>query len=94
MWYDLAPRDYAKGLRFKADRSDECAACRLAESKPWSPGEAMHFTRQARRLRAMALLCDRSEAATAGDMDFRGLHDPTLPREEEDRVIAEIEAAQ
>lgn len=91
MWYDLTPASYAESLRYSAERSDESAMRHAAEGKPWSPGEADHFRRQARRLRAMALLCDRSTAARAGEIDFRRLSDPTRSREEEDRIVAEIE---
>jgi hypothetical protein len=40
----------------------------------------------------MAKLCDLSTAERAGSIDFRRLQDPTVPTEEEDRVVAEIEA--
>lgn len=90
MWYDLTPADYAKGLRYGAERSDESAARRLAEGKPWSPHDAAYMRRQARRLRAMAMLCDRSTATRAGDVDFRRLNDPSVPREQEDATVAEI----
>lgn len=91
MWYDLPPSEYAKGLRFRADRNDESATRKEAEGKPWSTADASHFRRQARRLRAMATLCDRSNSASAGDVDFRRLSDPTLPRDDEDTVVSDIE---
>ena len=40
----------------------------------------------------MALLCDRSDAARAGDVDFRRLSDPTFPRDQEAETVAAIEA--
>ena len=89
-WYDLQPSDYARGLRYSADRSDECATRQMADGKPWSGYEVERFHRQARRLRAMALLCDRSTAARAGDIDFLGLMNPAQSREDEDAAIASI----
>lgn len=91
MWYDMTPASYAEGLRLSAIGSDECAARKATEGKPWSAYDADFYRRQARRLRAMALLCDRSTAARAGEIDFRRLSDPTHSREDEDRVVAEIE---
>ena len=91
-WYDLHPSNYARGLRYHADRSDESAARREAEAKPWSTGEAERYRRQARRLRAMAILCDVSTAATAGGVDFLGMTDPTQPREAEDAAVAKAES--
>ena len=91
-WYDLPPAKYAEGLRYGADRSDESAKRREAEGRAWSAGEAAHFRRQARRCRAMALLCENSKASHAGDVDFRRLNDPSFPMEDEQRVVAQIEA--
>ncbi|MBX4911446.1 hypothetical protein HJA82_29470 [Rhizobium bangladeshense] len=91
-WYNLTPAEYAKGLRYNADRQDECARRKDDEGKPWSAHDAARSRRQARRLRAMAKLCDLSQEERAGKVDFRRLHDPTVPIEEEDRVVAEIEA--
>lgn len=92
MWYDQTPAEYAKCLRFNAERSDRAADVKLAECKPWSRGEAEHFRRQARRLRAMALIAEHSTEARAGDVDFRKLHDPTLRPEREAGVVAAVEA--
>lgn len=86
------PAEYAKGLRYGAERSDASAARMQADSKPWSPYEVAYFKRAARRLRAMAALCDRSTCSCAGGVDFRRLNDPTIPREVEDAVVLEIEA--
>lgn len=93
VWYDMPPADYAESLRYGAARSDESAARQRAEGKPWSEHEARHMERQARRLRAMALLCDRSPADRAGAVDMRRLSDPTLDRETEAATVAEILAA-
>jgi len=92
IWYNAPASSYATGLRFSAARSDESAARVEAEGKPWSANEAEHMRRQARRLRAMALLCDRSPAAPAGAIDFRGLSDPMTSRDVEDSTVAAIEA--
>jgi hypothetical protein len=92
IWYNSSPAEYAKGLRFNAERNDECAAYKDTEGKAWSAGEAEQNRRQARRLRAMAKLCDMSEALRAGEIDFRGLSDPMNPREAEARTVAAIEA--
>lgn len=91
IWYNLPASEYAKGLRWNAERSDECAAYQDTAGKPWSKGEAESYRLQARRLRAMAMLCDRNPHVAAGAIDFRGLSDPTTPRETEIRVIEEIE---
>jgi hypothetical protein len=91
-WYNLTPAAYAEGLRYNADRQDECAKYKDTEDKPWSARDAEYNRRQARRLRAMAKICDISTEQRAGNIDFRRLHDPTIPIEEEDRVVAEIEA--
>lgn len=88
MWYDLPPAKYAEGLRYSADRSDESAARRLSEAKAWSAGEADHFARQAKRLRAMARLCDKSTATRAGDVDFLDMHNPAQTREAEAAAVA------
>lgn len=92
MWYDLHPTAYAVGLRYSAANSDKSAVRRLSEGRPWSPGEAEHFRLQARRLRAMALLCENSSATRAGDVDFRGLSDPTTSKEDVERIVAKTEA--
>lgn len=92
IWYNAPASSYARSLRYSAERSDECAARKDEEGKPWSASEAEHFRRQARRLRAMAMLCDRSPDAPAGSIDFRGLSDPTTPRNVEDSTVAAIEA--
>lgn len=91
IWYNAPARIYAIGLRYNAERSGESAAHKDAEGKPWSAREADHMRRQARRLRAMAMLCDRSPDVPAGSVDFRGLSDPTIPRDAEDSTVAAIE---
>lgn len=91
IWYNLPAASYAEELRFNAYRNDECAAFKDSEGKPWSKSDAAYNRHQARRLRAMALLCDRAPHAAAGSIDFRGLSDPTTPRETEIRMIEEIE---
>lgn len=90
MWYNLTPAQYAESLRYYAKRSDESAAHRRAEGKPWSRHDAERMERQARRLRAMAILCDRSAAKRAGGIDFQRLSDPTLDRETEAATVAAI----
>lgn len=92
IWYNLPGSRYAESLRYNADRSDECADRKEAEGAPWSAGEVEHFRRQARRLRAMALLCDRHPDIPASHIEFRGLSDPTTPRHVEDSTVARIEA--
>lgn len=94
IWYNLPPADYAKGLRFNAERNDDCAAHKDREGKPWSAGEAGRNRHQARRLRAMALLCDRSGALTAGEVNFLGLTDPGTPRDREEQTCAAIETGE
>jgi hypothetical protein len=91
-WYDLPPARYAAGLRYGAERSDECAAHKMAEAKPWSDGEAKRYRQQARRLRAMATLCERSTAARAGDVDFMGLNCPRQTPESEATACAYAES--
>lgn len=91
IWYNLPGSRYAETLRYNAARSDESATHKEAEGKPWSSGEAQHMRRQARRLRAMAVLCDRSPDLPASHIDFRGLNDPTTPRDVEDSTVAAIE---
>lgn len=90
-WYDQSPADYARGLLYGADRSDETARHKRDEGKPWSYIDAEHFERQARRLRAMARLCTRSNATRAGDVDFLGLTNPAQSREAEAAAIAKAE---
>lgn len=97
MWYDSTPAEHAKWLRFRAAENDASEArWRARQSKePWAAGEADFFRGQARRLRAMALLCERSTAPRVGGggVDFRGLSDPTQPLGVRDAVVAEIETA-
>lgn len=90
-WYDLPPKAYAESLRFYADRSERNADRVAAEGKPWSAGNAEYFRRQARRLRAMARLCDASTASRAGAVDFLGLQYPALSRDAENAAIAKAE---
>lgn len=91
MWYDQPPIEYAKGLRYNADRSDETADRCEKEGKPWSQSEVEHFRRAARRLRAMALLCDRSRATRAGDVNFLGMSSPAQTNEELDSILHQLE---
>lgn len=104
-WYNLTPAQYAEGLRYNAKRNEERAtrldqeACMAREdsSRPFYSRKeeladnAAFARRQARRLRAMATLCDLSAAERAGKVDFRRLDDPTCPRDLEDATVAEIE---
>lgn len=91
MWYDQTPASYAGYLRYAADRNDGRAAFHDADGKPWSPYEADRARRTARRLRAMALLCDAATAPAMSGVDLRRLHDPALSREEEDATVQAIE---
>lgn len=75
-WWNLTPTEYAKGLRFGAERSGESAARMRAQGRTYSEHDAHHLERQARRLRAMALLCDVAKCATAGAVDFLGMANP------------------
>lgn len=93
-WYDQTPASYANGCRYGAERSDRSAERIAAEGKPWSEHEAERFRRQARRLRAMAILCDRATCATAGEVDFLGMTNPSQSREAEDAAVAQAEAMQ
>lgn len=90
-WYDQTPGAYAESLRYSAERSEKTAERKAAEGKPWSDYESEGFRRQARRLRAMAVFCDRSSATRAGNVDFRGLQYPDTSREIEDAAIAAAE---
>jgi len=100
IWYTFPAKRYAATLRWNADRSEENALRKLQEDvpetlrnlKPWDITEAEQMRRQARRLRAMAMLCDRNPDAPAGAIDFRGLSDPITPRDVEDSTVAAIEA--
>lgn len=91
-WYDLTPADYATGLRYYAERSDVQASRIGAEGKPWSADNAERSRRQAHRLRAMALLCDISTAATAGEVDFLGMTNPSQATTDETDAIAKASA--
>lgn len=93
MWYEQSPSSYAKGLRYGADRSDESAKRYDVSTDRYAPREAIWMRAQARRLRAMALLCDESNALTAGDIDFHNLHDPSVPKLKEWKIILHIERA-
>lgn len=93
-WYDLTPAAYAKALRYSADHSDECAARQDKSTDAWAPREAARYRRQARRLRAMALLCERSPADRAGDIDFHGLTDPSQSSGLEEQIVSAIEAGE
>lgn len=91
MWYDANPAEYAKALLYNAERSEQSARHHDTEGKPWSPREAEHMRRQARRLRAMALLCEASGAGRAGDVDFLGMTKPSQSIEDCERAIAKAE---
>lgn len=91
-WYDLPPASYARGLRYHAERSDEVATRIESGGKPWSAGDADRYRRQARRLRAMALLCEASQAATAGAVDFLGMTNPSQSLVDEQDAVAKAEA--
>ena len=96
---EMTPEEYARSLRASAENSDKSAArWRNPNDRPFKGGseqiaemEARHFDRQARRLRAMALLCDRSTAATISEIDFFDLHNPARSMERELYVIECIE---
>jgi len=99
MWYDMPPKEYAKSCRYSAERSDASATRIRAEiqatwrDKPPLRGEdeAKYFDRQARRCRAMALLCENSDAKRAGDVDFKGLDRPEQNLDIQLKVIKAIE---
>jgi hypothetical protein len=92
MWYDMTPADYAKGLRYSARRADDDAEKYEARPESWAKFDAAYNRAQARRLRAMAMLCDMSDATRAGDVDFRKLNDspPTLTAQI-DAILHKIE---
>jgi len=95
----MTPEQYAKSLRYSAESSDRSAArWRNPNERPFKGGceqiaemEARHFDRQSRRLRAMALLCDRSTAATTRGVDFFDLHNPAMSLERELYIVERIE---
>lgn len=99
VWYTFPGSRYAATLRWNAERSEESARRKLQEDvpeslrtvKPWDIHDAADMRRQARRLRAMAMICDRSPDAPAGSIDFRGLSDPSTPRDVEIATIEAIE---
>lgn len=91
IWYNLAASVYAVSLRWNADRNEEFARNVETEGKPWSRSQAESQRHQARRLRAIATLCDREPTQPAGHVDFRGLSDPTTSREMEIATIEAIE---
>lgn len=92
MDFNSPASEHAKYLRFAAENSDRSAQRHREQGKPWSEGEAKYMDRQARRLRAMALLCDANPTARTGDINFMRLTDPSLPQEDEQIIVAEIEA--
>lgn len=92
MWYDLTPAKYAEGLLWNAQRCDESAAYKRTEGRPWSEGEAQRSERNAKRLRAMAMLCAISTAERVGNVDFLDMDNPAQTREAEAAAIAKAEA--
>lgn len=86
-WYLNTPSAYATGLRYNADRSDECATYQERRADSYAAVLANRYRRQAKRLRAMAHLCDISAAETAGDIDFFGMMDPSQSEADEDAAI-------
>jgi len=86
-WYDRTPAERAKGLRYAADESERCAKF-LASI---GDDRAERYVRQARRLRAMAILCDHSKATKAAHVDFLGMTEPSQTREQEDKAVAKAE---
>jgi hypothetical protein len=99
IWYNAPASSYARTLRFNAEGSEQSAKRKRQEDvpaslrnlKPWDIRDAERFEHQARRLRAMAALCDRNPTVPAGRIDFRGLKDPTTPNDAELTVIEAIE---
>lgn len=91
IWYNSRAAAYAASLRYGADRSNESAARQEQEGKPWSSREAERMREQSRRLRAMAILCDRNPDVPASRIDFRGLSDPITPRDVEIATVEAIE---
>lgn len=92
IWYNAPASSYAATLRYNAESSDRSAARMEADSKSWSASDAEHMRRQARRLRAMAMLCDRNPTVPAGAIDMRGLSNPGTPRDVEAATVEAIEA--
>jgi hypothetical protein len=99
IWYNSPGSSYAETLRWNAARSEENARRKLQEDvpeslrklEPWDRIGAEDMRRQARRLLAMAMLCDRFPDMPASHIDFRGLHDPTTPRDVEAATVEAIE---
>lgn len=79
-WYDLTPAQYATSLRWRADRNywlaEQLAEYYAGKDEYWLRCRSDQLRRAARRLRAMAILCDHSPAARAGDVDFLGMSRP------------------
>lgn len=91
-WYDLRPEDYARRLRFNAERARECAARQREEGGRNAEWFAQNYEHSARRCEAMARLCmTQRDKPRAGDVDFRGLNNPKLSQEQEESIIRQIE---
>lgn len=92
MDYNAPAQRHAATLRFYANRAMEAAKARRSEGKSWSEGDAERFEHQARRLLAMAALCNASPDVQVKNVDFQRLDDPTLSVDEETVIIENIEA--
>jgi hypothetical protein len=92
IWYNLTPKEEAAQLRYHAENSERSAARMRAARSGYSEHDARDMDRQARRLRAMAILADRSPASTAGKVDWMGLGDPSRSLESEAAAVAYAEA--
>jgi hypothetical protein len=91
-WYNLTPAEYAEKLRYRAERSEETARRKREEKETCWQQDETFFKRQARRLRAMALICDHSAETRVGLVDFWGLNNPSRSLEEECAAIERAEA--
>lgn len=87
-------RDHARALRYQAGRSEAAAAEKRAHPRnAWSHSDAEDLEHSAKRMRAMALLCDMAPADTpSGRIDYRGLDRSDLGYRREGEIIAQVEA--
>ena len=90
--YDLPPAEMARALRSNAQDNLDLAKKKSRSQDEWIRKDAPKSERTARRLNAMAMLCDMSTAATYGGVQMRGLDDASQPKAVEDLVVAQIEA--